>query len=276
MINNTKLLTLLLTVATVAISNSASISAQANWKTSLVSHLGINQTTLSNWSAGGDNIFSWRLDVDGNFDLIEDGFSWENALKIAYGSSRTGSDNDVKSADEIKFDSVYTWQLGGKFNPFVSFSLLTQLTESYDYSTSPATPISNFFDPGYLTQSVGIGYAISPGWTVRLGGSVKETITNVHTNFGDGHKFFVEPGVEVVSDYKRTFEERFKFTSKLEIFSNLKGYNEIDYAWDNQLSVEVVEYISLLTGIKAVYDKDASDTQQLKSFYSFGLRYSIL
>lgn len=257
--------------------NNASLSVStAEWKTELVSHLGINQTTLSNWSAGGENVFSWRFDLDGNFDLVDNGYSWKNSLKVAYGSSRTGSDETVKSVDELKFSSVYTWKLGGVINPFVSFSLLTQLTEGYDYSTSPSTAISNFFDPGYLTQSVGLGYELSPNWTVRFGGSVKETVTSTYTNFANGNTFLVEPGVEMVSDYSQVFEEKIKFTSKLAVFSNLKGYDQVDYSWDNQVTVEIMEYVSSLFGIQLVYDRDASDTQQVKSFYSFGLRYSLL
>ena len=41
---------------------------------------------------------------------------------------------------------------------FFSNAIRTQLAAGYDYSSTPAKQIADFFDPGYVTQSFGFNY----------------------------------------------------------------------------------------------------------------------
>ena len=180
--------------------------------------------------------------------------------------------------DELKLESVYTHKMSQTFNPYVAFTGLTQFTDGYDYSKEPEVKISGFMDPGYFTQSAGIGVSPNDYIKTRLGAAIKETITSSDTAaiiYANGEDMRVEYGTESVTDIDYKFNENFLFTSKLELFSNLKRFDEIDATWDNLFSVKVSKYITGSLNIKLFYDKDISKKRQLKQTLAVGLSYTL-
>ena len=66
------------------------------------------------------------------------------------------------------------------------------------------------------------------------------------------------------------------YVTKLELFSNMKGVDEIDVRWDNVFSAKVADYIAVSFNFKLFYDKDVSLKRQLYQTLAVGLTYSIL
>jgi len=137
-------------------------------------NLNFTQNTFDNWQQGGENAWAWQLNINGKFVKVQEKYEWANTLKIAYGKTKVGDAGSKKSTDEIRFESVYTYKMGIYVNPLISASGVTQFTTGYEYTDQGAVKISEFLDPGYFTQTLGIGYAPVPHIKTRLGQPLKK------------------------------------------------------------------------------------------------------
>jgi hypothetical protein len=248
------------------------------WKNEGIANLSFTQNKFDNWSQGGEDSWSWQLDINTKIADDQKNYNWTNTLKISYGKTKVGDIGARKAADELKLESVYTYKMSLYVNPYLAVTGLTQFTDGYDYSKDPKVKISGFMDPGYFTQSAGIGVEPNTHIKTRLGAALKETITSSDTAaiiYADGEETRVEYGIESVTDINYKFNEILLFTSKLELFSNLNRIDEIDVTWDNLFSAKLTKYITAGLNIKLFYDKDISDRRQLKQTLAAGLSYTI-
>lgn len=254
------------------------------WQKSMVGNLNLTQTSFDNWTQGGENSFAWQININVNFINNQEAFTWTNAGKFTYGSLKTGDQDFRKSIDEIKLESVYTRKMNLFINPFVAATGETQMTGGYNYGTTPETQISAFMDPAYFRESVGVGYSPNEIIKTRLGAALKQTITSDYPiPYADDpetvdtiEKTKNEIGAESVTDINWKIKENSLFTSKLELFSNIKGFDEIDVNWDNVLSTKVSKYVAFNFNFKLVYDKDISKKRQIKQSIALGLTYSFM
>ena len=148
------------------------------WKKEMVGGINLTQTSLSNWTQGGEDSFAWQLNFNFKFINNQEKSNWANSGKLTYGSTKLGDQEFRKSLDEIKLESVLTYKLGIHINPFVAFTAETQFAPGYNYDTAPKTQISAFMDPGYFRESIGVGYYPNEIVKTRLGVALKQTITS--------------------------------------------------------------------------------------------------
>ena len=248
---------------------------QSGWQKEMAGNLNFTQNTFDNWQQGGENAWAWQLNINGKFVNHQEKYEWANTLKIAYGKTRVGDAASKKSTDEIRLESVYTYKMGIYVNPFVSVSGVTQFTRGYEYTDQSAIVISEFMDPGYFTQTLGIGYAPSEKIKSRLGAALKETITKKFADrYGQGKKTRLEYGASSVTDLSFKLADNILYTGKIELFSNLKRFNEIDVNWDNLLASKITEYIAVNFNFKLFYDRDVSKKRQLQEVLAVGLTYT--
>lgn len=257
--------------------------AIGGWEKSVVGGLNLTQTSFDNWAAGGENAFSWQASLNYKFAKDSEKYNWLNTGKFAYGNTKTGDADMIKSADEIKVESVYTYKMGSAVNPYLAVTGETQFTEGYDYSTDPATTISAFMDPGYFRESLGVGAQVNEMITTRLGAALKQTMTSDYPVYSDDPETPLEMetlrsevGAESVTDINWPINETSLYTGKLELFSNFGGLDEIDVNFDNILTVKVSEYINMNMNVKLVYDKDISAKRQIKQTMAIGLNYTFI
>lgn len=248
------------------------------WKNEGVAGLNFTQNKFDNWSQGGEDSWSWQLDINAKFVNDQEKYNWSNSIKISYGKTKVGDASSKKAADELKLESVYTRKLSLYVNPYIATTGLTQFTDGFDYSKDPKVKVSGFMNPGYFTQSVGIGVEPNTHIKTRLGAALKETITSSDTAaiiYADGEETRVEYGAESVTDISYKFNEILLYTSKLELFSNLYSIDEIDVTWDNLISAKLTKYITASLNVKLFYDKDISERRQLKQTLAVGLSYTL-
>ena len=251
------------------------------WKTQMVFSLGLTQASFSNWTKGGENSLAWQTNINSRFTNDQEGFNWDNKAKFSFGQSKVGDTGTRKIADEMKFETIFTLKRNLHLNPFVSASALTQFTSGYDYSGTTKTKVSNLLDPGYFTQSAGIGYSRNDDLKARLGATVKETYTRDFTGYADDldtpaiEKTRIEGGITGVAELNRKVSENITYTSELVVFSNLKAFNEIDVNWENLFSAKVAKYINVTLAVDLVYDRDTISEWQFREVLSEGFTYDI-
>jgi hypothetical protein len=247
------------------------------WQESVVGNLGFTQNAFDNWSKGGENSWSWQLDVLAKFTRKEQNYEWANSCNFSYGQAKVGKQDSRKAADEIKLESVYSYVLNWPVNPYVSLLAQTQFTNGYDYTTTPKIEISNFMDPGYFTEGIGFKYAPSDIIQTRLGAAAKQTITDKYADrYAKGEKLRKEYGAESVTDLDVKLGQNLLYNSKLELFSKLNRFNEVDVNWDNLFTVKATQYINVTWNVRLFYDRDISFKRQLKETLAVGITYTLL
>lgn len=246
------------------------------WKNEAIGILNFTQNQFDNWAAGGENSWSWQMDLNGKFVNDQKKYNWATSAKLSYGKTKVGDATARKAADEIKLESVFTYKIGVYVNPYVAVTGLTQFTDGYAYTDSSKTVISSFMDPGYFTQSIGMGIDVNKNIKTRLGAALKETITEKFNKVVPKKETLTEFGAESVTDVKWQMLENILYTSKLELFSNLKSLDEIDVNWDNLFAAKISDYITVSFNLKLMYDKDISTKRQIKQTLAVGLSYTLL
>jgi hypothetical protein len=254
------------------------------WKNEVIGSLNLTQATFDNWSQGGDNTLAWQLNFSAKFIKDMKKYNWSNSGKVAFGKTKLGNQESRKSIDEVRLETVYTYKLNMYVNPYVSAYGETQLAKGYKFTDTSKVLISNFFDPGYLIQSVGVGFSHNKYIKTRLGAAVKETFANefapLYSDDPDTpdkvEKVKVEPGAESVTDLTVDLANDIQLTSRLELFTNLKAFIETDVRWDNVLTAKVSQYVDVNLNVKVFYDRDISIKRQLKEALSLGISYTFL
>jgi len=259
-------------------------SAVYGWKKEIVGNLNLTQASFDNWGQGGENSLAWQINLNSQFTLDEKKFNWVNTGKFTIGYAKIEGNEARKSADEIKLESVYTRKINAFFNPYISATAQTQFASGFNYSdNNTKTKISKFLDPGYFTQSIGMGYHHGELVKSRLGATIKETVTSEFpVPFADNpntpklEKTKVEPGLSSVTDFRTALHENILLKSRVDIFSDLEAFDRIDVLWENDLVMKVTKYINVNFEFDLLYDKDISDRRQIRQVLSVGFTYTFL
>ncbi len=254
------------------------------WKNQVIAGLNLTQASFDNWAQGGENTLAWQLKLDMNSANDQEKFIWVNNGKFTLGFAKVGDDEAKKSADLIDLESVYTRKFGKYLSPFVAVTGKTQFAAGFQFEGDTKTKVSKFLDPGYFTQSLGLGYiSHDKNFKSRIGVMVKETVTRDfperYTDDPDTPKLEktkVEPGITSVTNLKRQFNEDVIFTSKLDIFSDLEAFKRIDMTWENNLTLKVAKHINVSVDLVLFYDRDITRKLQIKQILAVGFTYTLL
>lgn len=255
------------------------------WKHTMTAGVNVSQISFTNWSGGGDNALSWTLVLDGKSVKDEEKTTWATSYKFAFGQARISDKGLRKTEDRIDLESILTFKLNQYVNPYAAATIKTQFAKGYKYD-SPApgtnTAVSRFFDPAYLTQSVGAGWQPIPEVKTRIGAALRETFadrfamlyTDDPETQSDVEKSKVEGGAESVTDVEWKIAENVLFTSKLEIFAPFKKFDRLDIRSEGKLTFTVSKYISAMVSVQVVNIEPFPRTQ-VKETIALGFTYNV-
>ena len=257
--------------------------ANSNWETSALSGLNISQIALSNWTQGGDNSLAWTF--FGKLDVLYLSKPWavKNNLKLAFGRTKLGSADFRTNDNEIYLESVLTYDLGWTISPFFSNTVRTVIGNGFSYASTPAIQTSKFFDPGYVTQSLGFTYSKDKVFTSRLGIALQETFTKRFAAlYVDDPKttdkverFKIETGIESVTEGTYPFAENMIATSKLRLFGRFNDLDVWDVRWDNTITAQINKYFNTNLNVLVIYEKSQSYKTQVKEALQLGISYNL-
>jgi len=261
----------------------ADSSKQFGWSHNVVTGVNLTQVSFKDWVQGGENALSYTLWFTAMSTQEMEKTHWSNALKLAFGQSRLGSQGLRKTDDEIYFETLLIYKLGVYINPYAAGTFRTQFTSGYKYEDAGTrTEVSKIFDPAYLTQSVGAAYQPIPEVTTRLGVAMREVLTSDFPGYADDpktpevEKTRVEGGIESVTDAEWKFAENMKFTSKLALFAPFKTLDEIILRNDNTITAKVNEYVNVSFNVQFIHDVTVTRRTQVKEVLAIGISYTLL
>ncbi len=251
------------------------------WSRQFTGMLNLNQVYFRNWVKGGTDALAWELNLGGTTALEQEDFRWETNARILYGQTKLADLDSRKSSDEWKLETVYTRKLGTWINPFAAATGWSQFTAGYDYDDDAGTrtQTSDFFDPAYFTQTLGLGFTPFPDFKERLGFALKETFSADYGYADDVETtdkvedFKLEYGLSSITEYQLTLMENILGTTKLDVFVNFQGIDEIDARWENKITAKVNKNISVNLELELLYDKDLSESTQLRESLAVGITF---
>ena len=244
--------------------------------------LNINQLSLSNWAAGGEN--TWTGKAFANISLIYHKKKLEQKLvgTFAFGISRF-ADKRIEKQDD-KIDLTYSLSLDSKtqwnISSVVTFN--TQFAEGYKYPND-STVISSFFAPAYLTLSSGYSYKtknehfqilFSPmagkvtfvmNQELADKGSfgVKKGYYDEDGNWIPGENIAASIGVNVIINYKQPIGKSIHYATILNTFYNYIERRDddrlrLDVNWENTINFAITKYLSTILFVHLKYDHNAT------------------
>lgn len=268
-----------------SISTSAQVpdSLKNKWLPGLVLGANVSQIAFSNWVKGGDNSISWVFMGDFHLDNTSDLWSFKNSIKATYGRSKIGSSTYRTTDNDFYLENVASYNVGWAVSPFISNSVRTQITSGFNYKVDPEVEIADFFDPGYITQTIGFTYDKYKNVITRLGIGFQEIVTNKFRQYSDDvntpdkkEAFKFETGFESVTDVNTNLAENLVYTSKLRLFTQFKSLDVWDVRWDNSFAAKITKLISVNFTYQLVYEKMQSPYTQTKQALLIGITYTLL
>lgn len=252
------------------------------WTHSVVTGLNLTQISFKDWAQGGESALSYTLWLKGSAVEEQERTKWTNGYKLGFGQTRLGDQGLKKTDDEIYLEALLIYKLGLSINPYASATMRTQFARGYAYdATGNELAVSTFFDPGYLTQSVGAAYQPLPEVTTRFGIGLREIFTSDFVRYADDpetmeiEKTKVEGGIESVTDVKWKFAENMIVTSRLEMFAPFNHVDRIIVRSDNTISASVNKYVTTTLNVQLVNDVTVTPLTQIKEVVALGVTYTL-
>ncbi|NOX17075.1 MAG: DUF3078 domain-containing protein [Chlorobi bacterium] len=253
----------------------------SNWTIKGIVGFNLNQTSFTNWAKGGDNAFAFSLVGDFNADYASDGWKFTNYLKLNWGRSKIGVDETKVTDNEFVLENLLAKNVGWVFKPYFSNTIRTQLVAGYDYAEEPAVEVAAFFDPGYVTQELGLIYDAPEWFQTRLGLGFKHSITNKFNDASDDketpdiEKYKFDAGIQSVTEASFGIVENVVYNTKLSLFGRFKDFAWWDVYWDNKFVAKINNFMNVNLDVSVVYNRDETIETQVKEAFQLGFSFAI-
>jgi hypothetical protein len=256
-----------------------STETPSNWKKKGTISFLLNQSSFSNWIAGGDNTVAGNLGINYDFNYTKGSLNWDNKLILAYGINSVKGTGTRKTDDRFEFNSL----VGKKANKNWSYSfflnLKTQFTNGYDYSKTPKVKTSAFLAPGYLSFGPGMFWKKSDNFKINLA-PLTSKITMVSDEFSGqygtdlGKNTRYEFGFNGSINHKATVMENITMENILNVYANyLDNPQNIDIDYQLSFVMQINKYLSTNLNFHTIIDDNASSKVQFKEVFGLGVNY---
>ena len=224
--------------------------------------VGFTQTSLSNWSKGGESSLALLLMSKYNANYSKDKVKWENSVEFRYGISQTKTRGLEKNDDKLELQSRLGYAAFKKWFYSGEANFRTQLAPGYKFPDKD-NPISAFMAPGYITMSIGMDYKPNKDFSLFLAPFtskttfVRDTVMIAPSKFGlePGKKQLWEPGIIVKANWHRAITENITYDTKGEFFNNYRyTFQKFAFEWEQVVIMRVSRLINARVMTQMIYD----------------------
>ncbi|MCL4640120.1 MULTISPECIES: DUF3078 domain-containing protein [Olivibacter] len=225
----------------------------------------INQSTFSNWAAGGINSLSANLVLNYDFNYKKDKWSWDNKVLAAYGLTKQKDLGWRKNDDRILLNSLLGYQAAPKwlYTFFMNFN--SQFANGYNYNAdgSREALISAGLAPAYLSFGPGIAYKESDNFRFNLSPASPRFVFVTNQELADQGAFGVDPGKKSRFEFGASFDayyrknimENIGIENILRLYSNyLEDPKNVDVDYTLNIFMKVNRFVSVNAGVQMIYD----------------------
>jgi len=262
---------------------------QSNWETKLISQLNFSQASFDNWSSGGENSYSYQLNLNLDINYKSGKRTWTNYYKAELGASKNEGQTIRKNTDTQKFVSRFSYSLTEVFSAYSALNLESQLLPGYDYSDNKRYEISSLGRPGFVIFSLGAQFERSNWLKLRGGAAFKHSVLNDLTKIFDDMDLLMRIdkkkrtensfGLELGADLNLAIQDNILYTSKLEVFNqgifSEDDLKNTDVNWDHVVTASINKFLNVNFNFRLLYDRDISPKRQLKQVLAIGLVFQL-
>lgn len=235
------------------------------WKRGGLININTSQTSLTNWSAGGQSSVAVGGLLSLHAQRKNPGSVWENYLDVGYGTLKQGKESGWwKTDDKIDFTTKYAINLSQKMYLAALAAFRTQMADGFNYPND-SVKISGLLAPGYLVAGLGIDYKPNSAFNLYVSPFTYKLTVVSDEALSDAGAFGVDQGKSSKNEfggylrafYTLTLMENIGLQSKLDLFSNyLKNPQNVDVSWEVLLTMKVNTFISATLATHLLYDDD--------------------
>ena len=257
--------------------------------------VGFTQTSLSNWSKGGESSLALLFMSKYNANYSKDKVKWENSVEFRYGISQTNTRGLEKNDDKFEMQSRLGYSAFKKWFYSGEANFRTQLAPGYKFPDKDH-PISAFMAPGYLTMSIGMDYKPNKDFSLFIAPFtskstfIRDTVLIAPAKFGlePGKKQLWEPGIIVKANWHRAITENITYDTKGEFFNNYRyTFQKFAFEWEQVVIMRISRLVNARVMTQMVYDYNtkfpildlvgkeigSKPKLQFKELFTIGLTY---
>ena len=263
--------------------------------------INLSQTSLTNWSAGGESSIAGNALVNLNATYLKNNHKWVSNLNTEYGLTWTPSNKLNKTVDKLVLNTQYGYALDKKDHWFISAEadFRTQYDKGYkdvaghlaDNDTAP-TYISKIMAPGYLNVSVGVEYHLKSLLDVYVAPAVMRTTFVADKFLSDqgafgvtpGERYLIQAGLQIQGNVNWEITPKIILSSGLTFFTPYsKDFGNFVVDWDVLLVMKVTSWLNAQIGTTLKYDDKIKTTDkngnirgpkvQFREMLTIGLAY---
>lgn len=246
------------------------------WTNSVSLSLGLNNTKLDNWAAGGFNTANLSTAIDAKANYAKELMSWNNRLQLNYGFLYSSDKEGVlqKSNDQIYLESKWAYKTASESNLgyTASFDFRSQFTDTPDpkkYTQDDngkwiaGETVSGFFSPAYTNIALGIQWVPNKWFDVNIapltGGFTIVTNPSLRARYGMKALTYAEDGTtpleyksalfqfgaQVKANAKFSLNDIFTIETQATVFTDYLSEPYFRINWDNAINWRLSKLINL-------------------------------
>lgn len=213
------------------------VMADTSWTSEFSAGLNFNQAAFSgNWKNGGINSVAFGSIVAGKANYAKDRLTWDNEMELLFGIVNNEGERTRKSNDRIFLDSKIGYKMSGNWSSYFSLNFLSQFARGYNYDEDGSITLISDF--------------MAPGYLTSSVG------------------FEYKPNQEFALRLS-PFSPRFTFVNNKDLYLTVPANYGVPIG-------ETVRTEWLALQIYATYDKDVTETFNIKSRYQLFANYETL
>lgn len=240
----------------------------------------VNQSSFSNWQAGGDNNLSGNINVNYDLNYKKDDWTWDNKAIVSYGLSKIKGDKQKKTNDRLDVSSLLGKQAAKNwyYSAFMNFK--TQMDSGID---KDGNRNSHFMSPAYLQIGPGMLWKKNDNLKVNIAPATSRFIFvhNHFTELGDafgvkqGKSMEYQLGMSVNAYYKFNIMENVSVENMLNLYSNyLEDPQNVVLDYQLNVVMKINKYLSTNLTFQTIYDDLAFQGFQIREMVGLGVNYN--
>jgi hypothetical protein len=248
--------------------------------------LTVNQGTLKNWAAGGEqNTLGVTSLLNFTVNHKKGKYNWNNYFDIGLGFQDATSFKKFRKVDDrIDVTSKYGYAFRKNWYATLLLNLNTQALPGYDYSDTLIPKISNFFSPGKVLLSAGLDFKPNDQLSVFISPISIRWIIKADRDFYNIDKFGVAAGKKTYNEigayasikYLKPINRWAAYAGRLDLFSNYKrNPQNVDILFTNLLTLKFNKWLGSTVSVDMIYDDDILKKLQLKEVFGLGITVKI-
>lgn len=240
----------------------------APWEMGGNGNIGLTQTYLNNWKAGGKSAFSFLVVLKGYANYSNSKLKWENSGEFRNGWIRQGGKDEMiqKNDDKLELISRLGVSAFKKWYYSSEIDFITQFFNGYNYPDKTKL-ISSHMSPAKTMFKLGLDYKPNKNFSLFLSPItaknvfVRDTARVNQTKFGvpANSRSFWEPGLNADMRYRRDITSQITYETKYKMFMNYQQpLKKVDISWENTVVAQLTDRINMTFMLHLLYDDNVT------------------